>query len=103
MRKSWIDGTFGNGSTPNASMHFTFNTPINPTQTAPDGTPLQCGRVVFSDFHVSATALSKPNTFPASCKDGQALTPQEKALVFMLFDLSACVQDDNKPPEPPIF
>jgi hypothetical protein len=101
--KSWIDGTFGTGTTPNASMHLTFNTPINPTQKAPDGSPLQCGRVVYSDFHVSATALSGMNTFPASCKNNQPLTPQEKALVFMLFDLSACVQNDNTAPTPPIL
>lgn len=77
-----------------ATMHITFNTPIG----VPDDQV--CGRVVYSDFHVSASALSGQKTFPASCKTGD-LTAQEKALEFMLFDLSSCVQPDKEPPTPP--
>ncbi len=76
--------------------HYTFNTPV--AALLPDGgAPDQCGRVVFSDFHVSAAALSGQPTFPASCKD-EPSSPQERALAFMLFDLSACVQRDEIPP-----
>ncbi|HEX9101400.1 MAG TPA: carboxypeptidase-like regulatory domain-containing protein [Polyangia bacterium] len=82
----------------NKVLHATFNTPLNPP---PDdmGQPQYCGRVVFSDFHVSANEAQAGGTFPGACMSG-ALTTQEKALAFMLFDLSSCVQSDQTPPIP---
>jgi hypothetical protein len=82
--------------------HYTFNTPVA-AKFADGGAPEQCGRVVFSDFHVSAAALNtsiedSSATFPSSCKN-EPLNGQEKALAFMLFDLSACVQRDDVPPD----
>jgi hypothetical protein len=75
-------------------QHLTFNTPI--------GAPAdeQCGRVELSDFHVSISERIAGQTFPSSCMGG-VLTSQEKALEFMLFDLSACIVDDGTPPPPP--
>jgi hypothetical protein len=67
-------------------LHFTFNTPV----TAPAAD--QCGRVVFSDFHV-ANASTGGKTFPSEC-DNNPMTPQEKLVEFMLFDLGSCVTPD---------
>jgi hypothetical protein len=85
------------GCTPaRAVEHMTFNTPLNPPP-LPDGGPgNQCGRVVYSDFHVSASAIDPDggSLFPGACRQGQ-LSPQEKALLFMLLDVSSCVQSEN--------
>jgi hypothetical protein len=80
-----------------AVMHFTFNTPLDAPKDAM-GVPAYCGRVVFSDFHVTAGAVTMGETiFPAACKM-DPMTDQEKALAFMLFDLSSCVQQDTTAP-----
>jgi hypothetical protein len=91
----WVfNPNVGQTQTPeSALLHYTFNTPV--------GAPAsqQCGKVLFSDFHaVTSTAVS--STFPGEC-DGAPMSPQEKALEFMLFDLSACIQEDHQPPQPP--
>lgn len=82
---------------PKAVQYMSFNTPI--------GVPEEqiCGREVYTNLHVAAVAdTTEANAlgFPASC-GMQELTAQEKAVAFMLFDLSSCVQRETDPPEPP--
>jgi len=99
LAQAWATDTMEGGAA--GIAHLTFNTPLNPPMT-PEGGEGYCGRVLFSDFHVASNEVSgTTNTFPGACVSGD-LTDQEKALAFMLFDLSACVQPDQTPPAPPI-
>lgn len=86
-----------------ANQYMTFNTPVEAA------TDAQCGRVVHSDIHVKAAPAaagekkddSDPKLpFPTGCQ-AITLSAQEKALEFLFFDLSACVQSDKDMPVPP--
>jgi hypothetical protein len=51
----------------------------------------RCGKVVFSDMHVSSDSSSKSGTaYPGGCST-QPLTAQEKALAFIFFDIASCL------------
>ncbi len=65
--------------------------PQNFQFTTPNEVPVadRCGKVVFSDMHV-ASGSSSSGGFPSGCS-GMAMTPQEKALAFMFFDIASCV------------
>jgi hypothetical protein len=95
--QSWI-----NIATPRSVEYLTFNTPVEAAETA------QCGRVVETDIHVKAVISTQNGKdtsannvpFPGGCKS-TVLSPQEKALEFLFFDLAACVLPDTQVPEPP--
>jgi hypothetical protein len=64
---------------------FQFTTP---NEAAEDS---RCGKVVFSDMHVSGGPdLSNGKGYPSSCGNAP-ISAQEKALAFMFFDISSCV------------
>ncbi len=87
--QQWI--TAPGTSTP-AIQYFSFPMPI-------DGP--ECGRMVFSELHVNAGSDDSGKlAFPSGCGTGE-LTPQQKALAFMIFDLSSCVQPEDKEVVPP--
>jgi hypothetical protein len=80
--QAWMEVDWDNNASTAANpLHYTFNTPV--------GVDNSCGRVVFSDFHVSKSDETK--AFPTSCGTRTTFTAQEKILEYMLFDLSACV------------
>ncbi len=80
----WIDGVDpapAAGDPSQMLLHFTFDMPI--------GQSGQCGHAIYSDFHVNGTQ-SNGTTFPSEC-DTNALTPQERILEYMIWDLASCV------------
>jgi hypothetical protein len=83
ISERWI---YAPNRNPGSVQYLTATTPI------PGGS---CGRVVMSDIHVSAGAGGAMSDqpampFPTGCVTTD-LTPQEKVLEFMLFDIAACV------------
>lgn len=77
--------------TPKTAKYLSFNLPIE------QPVDKQCGRAVFTDVHVSGAGGAN---FPSFCNKNP-LNANEKALIFLFFDLSSCVQDETKPPQPP--
>lgn len=88
----WIY-TYDN-SPKDAILHATFDTPwgLPPEQ--------QCGRVLFSSFHVTTADLPGSATettnfeFPDECTT--TFSSQEKVLAYMMFDMTSCVQPPPK-------
>lgn len=83
-------------ASPKVVEYLSFNTPIGASEEQ------ACGRAVFTGLHVSNDVedRTQPPGFPGLCESTE-LSAQEKAVAFMLFDLSACIQDESKPPQPP--
>jgi hypothetical protein len=72
-------------------LQYTFNTPV----TAQPAN--QCGRVLFSDFHVIDASGADGTLWPNKCQE-TPMTAQEKVFEYLLFDLSSCIKPDVQPP-----
>ncbi len=77
------------GGLPALPLQYTFNTPTAATPAN------QCGRVLFSDFHVTNSTGA---TFPTFCSS-TPMNAQEKVFEYLLFDLSSCITPDVPPPQ----
>ncbi|AKV03897.1 Tryptophan synthase alpha chain [Labilithrix luteola] len=80
-------------SRPSAPKFLSFNTPVDVPEDE------QCGRAVFSDVHV--TGNGGPSSISGCSISAGGLSGQQKALEFLFFDLSSCVQKIEDPPTPP--
>lgn len=95
----------GPGISPASTQYFSWDMPFNPPKDDA-GVPEYCGRVVFSDLHVSGGGSSSEDytsstVVPTGCAATTKLSPDEDALEFILFDLSSCVTPIGFPPKPP--
>lgn len=91
MAQQWI---YGDDTTNKKPMvqYFSFTAPVGQKE---------CGRMLFSDLHVSAGGGDTTKVpYPTGCNMNE-LSPQEKALEFMFFDLSSCVQKEDQEVVPP--
>jgi hypothetical protein len=100
-RKRWaVQNVIPDPLIPEAGMYLSVNTPV--------ATPVanQCGKFVFADMHLYGGDVQTPGAalpddgFPGTCS--KDLTPEEKALAFLFFDLSSCIQDETLPPTAPV-
>jgi len=82
--------------------YLSFETPIGgaPALDAGESGKQYCGKAVLTDLHTGGSLESTIASIPAGCPN-KPLTPQQKALEFLFFDLSACVTNDMAPPPPP--
>lgn len=87
LTQRWISYQPSSGAA--LPQYFSFNAPVGAASAD------QCGQMVFTDLHVSSGTGgdTSPSTgaFPTQCT-ANSLSPQEKALIFMLFDLTNCLQ-----------
>ncbi len=95
LSTQWIYNTMPVAGLKAGSRYISFNTPVGQVASA-------CGRAVFSDVHLSGT--SNDQAFPNECTNPDPMgihTTNEKALEFLFFDLSSCVQNDRQKPTMP--
>jgi hypothetical protein len=95
-------------ASPNDVKYMSFGTPIGGAPPPPDAGPeagkIYCGKAVFTDLHTGGSLTAQATSVPSGCMNNVGmLSSQQKALEWLFFDLSACVQNDTQPiaPIPP--
>lgn len=84
MAEKWIYADQTAAGVPSV-QYYQFTTPLAVVAGS------RCGKVVFSDIHVSTGDDSATSLlFPEGCVT-TGLTPQEKVLAFMIFDIASCI------------
>ena len=81
----YLDNTANNQP---SVQYLSFTTPV---EQPPEN---RCGRVVFSDIHVASGDRSNGTVaYPSGgcISSVTAMTPQEKVLAFMIFDIGSCI------------
>jgi hypothetical protein len=85
--ESWVNVTGAapaiGGDPTSFPVTFTFGTPYSTT------TAGTCGRVIYSDFHVTNSGGTGGVKFPGECTTGEMIA-QEKSLEYLIWDLSSC-------------
>jgi hypothetical protein len=103
----WI---YDPGTTPSDTKYLSFETPIgatplpsSPCNQTPYAPAQYCGKAVFADLDTSGSPPGAVQSIPSGCPK-QGLTPQQKALEFLFFDMAACVVDSLPlaPVPPPV-
>jgi hypothetical protein len=84
-------------TTPNGQPSVQYMAFTTPVEAPREG---RCGRVVFSDIHVSGEDPGDDHSNPdlefpsGGCTSNiDQLSPQEKVLAFMIFDIASCIPD----------
>ena len=104
----WTGGTPPTNSDMVSSYSFEMgNVAGAPTVNADCGVANGHGRVLLNGMHVSGTRATGcgggacSGTFPGTCDLVGALTPEEKAMEYQIFQLTACQPGGSAPPPPP--
>jgi hypothetical protein len=125
----WIRVAPSSPNYPNAPQHYTFNTPLvpadggtvtqcgrvlysdmhvhdmaaNPSVKFPaecDSAATKCTAKGAGSCPLGTHATTSCNCGAATCCKGDSLTPSERILEFMLFDLASCITQQAPPPPP---